>query len=204
MVIFSKISVMIFHFHHHFRPKLSSSHAVQGKACACIKNSLSLEVAPVWAAHTLSANRQVHEACTGTCSRWFSGTCYLQGSLMIQCATSRRALFSVGEGKKLPVESTRERRQNKNLQTMLLRQQECLHLAGEPDQAPTGSGGKIKSYGLKSALGTAISVHCHCSCFYPTAVSSSSGIGRPSERCPGVRCALFSLPRLSHVLTPCL
>lgn len=41
-------------------------------------------------------------------------------------------------------------------------------------------------------------------CFYPTAGSSSGGIGRSSERCPGVRCALFFLPTLSHILTPCL
>lgn len=101
MLIFSKISVMISHFHHHFRPKLSSCHAVQGKAYAYVKNPLSLKVEPAWALHSLSANGQVHKACTGICSRWLSGTCYSQGSLMTHCPASRRPLFSVGWNRSL-------------------------------------------------------------------------------------------------------
>lgn len=101
MLIFSKISVMISHFHHHFRPKLSSCHAVQGKAYAYVKNPLSLKVEPAWALHSLSANWQVHKACTGICSRWLSGTCYSQGGLMTHCPASRRPLFSVGWNRSL-------------------------------------------------------------------------------------------------------
>lgn len=105
-----------------------------------------------------------------------------------------------------PWSSTRgEERGSKHLRLLLLLLwQRCLGLREEPAASPQGLEGKQKLQLKISSRPSCAFTSASLTSFHPTAVAAFGGVGRPSEKHPGVGSPLFSSLRLSLFLTPCL